>query len=312
MKACFIGLGSIGTRHCLNLTQICKEQDLSLKIHALRATDKPLRESLSGITITPLRSYDEMDEDYDAIFLTNPTSLHYETLRRVCGKARCFFIEKPVFERTNEDIEDLPLRKDAICYVAAPLRYTGVLREAQKVTAAHRVYSARAISSSYLPDWRPGIDYRETYSAHREMGGGVSIDLIHEWDYLTMLFGFPNRIYSIIGKYSDLEIDSDDLAAYIAAYDDKTIEVHLDYFGKKTQRYLELLTDVGTYLFDIANATVHFPDGKELRLTESVNGRYLEEMRSFLRLVNGTCRISGNSIEHAVRVLKLTKGLNSQ
>ena len=52
-----------------------------------------------------------------------------------------------------------------------------------------KVYSARAISSSYLPDWRPGQDYRTTYSAHKDMGGGVSIDLIHEWDYLSWLFG---------------------------------------------------------------------------------------------------------------------------
>ena len=44
-----------------------------------------------------------------------------------------------------------------------------------------------------------------TYSAHKDMGGGVSIDLIHEWDYLTYLFGMPSEIYSILDKVSDLE-----------------------------------------------------------------------------------------------------------
>ena len=72
--------------------------------------------------------------------------------------------------------------------------------------------SARVICSSYLPDWRPGVDYRTVYSAHKALGGGVTIDLIHEWDYLVDLFGVPQKLYNFKGTYSDLEIDSDDLS----------------------------------------------------------------------------------------------------
>jgi predicted dehydrogenase len=104
------------------------------------------------------------------------------------------------------------------------------------------VICASAMSSSYLPDWRPGQDYRKTYSAHKDMGGGVSIDLIHEWDYLTWLFGMPTEYHSMINKVSNLEIDSDDLAIYIGKNDKTTFELHLDYFGRQTQRTLDLFT----------------------------------------------------------------------
>ena len=53
------------------------------------------------------------------------------------------------------------------------------------------------------------------------MGGGVGIDLIHEWDYLTWLFGTPVETYSIQRKISNLEIDSDDVAI-----DEITFQTH--------------------------------------------------------------------------------------
>ena len=67
------------------------------------------------------------------------------------------------------------------------------------VSYTHLVYSARVLCSSYLPGWRPGVDYRTVYSAHKDMGGGVTIDLIHEWDYLVELFGKPEKMYNFKG-----------------------------------------------------------------------------------------------------------------
>lgn len=308
MKACFIGLGSIGTRHILNLSRICNEENIPLEIHAVRHSDRPLKAQLQSLNMKSLRSYSEMDSFYDMIFLTNPTSLHYETLMQVGDKSKYFFIEKPVFENWNEDIEILPLTKDAICYVAAPLRYTAVIRKAGEFVQKHRIYSARAISSSYLPDWRPGLDYRQTYSARKALGGGVSIDLIHEWDYLSMLFGMPEKVYSLIGKYSQLEIDSDDLAVYIAKYRDHLIELHLDYFGRKTRRELELYAEDGCWKFDITNSCVVSPEGSCQFFSEELNDRYVREMRYFLSLLSGKENKSWNTIEHACQVLRITKG----
>ncbi len=68
------------------------------------------------------------------------------------------------------------------------------------------------------------------------MGGGVSIDLIHELDYLCYLFGLPQRVRLEKGKYSSLEIDSDDLALYQLAYPDKLAQIYLDYFGVSARR----------------------------------------------------------------------------
>ena len=192
-------------------------------------------------------------------------------------------------------------------YVAGPLRYSPVIQKLREIIGRQRVYSVRAICSSYLPDWRPGSDYRQTYSAKREWGGGVAIDLIHEWDYIVDLFGFPQKVYRICGKYSDLEIDSADIAVYIAEYKDMVAELHLDYFGRETRRQIELYTADGTITGDLLRNTVFFTNtGEPIQFTEDGNEMYLREMRFFLG-----CLREGkdfNTIRHSLAVLDIALG----
>ena len=77
--------------------------------------------------------------------------------------------------------------------MAAPMRWCGTMLALKEELPRLKPYSARVICSSYLPDWRPGVDYRTVYSAHREMGGGVTIDLIHEWDTWWSCSACPAR-----------------------------------------------------------------------------------------------------------------------
>ena len=155
-----------------------------------------------------------------------------------------------------------------------------------------------------MPDWRPKQDYRKVYSAKKELGGGVSIDLIHEWDYLTYLFGFPDEIFNLQGQFSQLEIDSEDLSIYIAEYEDKLVELHLDYFGRQTKREIELFTDKGLIKADLINNSIILPGGNSLKLED--NDMYRNEICRFFDLINNKKK-NLNSPEHAFKVLKLIK-----
>ena len=170
------------------------------------------------------------------------------------------------------------------------------------------VICARAMSSSYLPDWRPGQDYRKTYSAHKDMGGGVSIDLIHEWDYLTWLFGMPTEYHSMINKVSNLEIDSDDLAIYIGKNEKTTFELHLDYFGRQTQRTLDLFIADDTIHCDLIAGTVSYLKKREtIKLESERNAFQMAEIAHFFEIINNNT-INDSTPEHAYQVLKIAKG----
>ena len=309
-KIAFVGLGSIATRHLKNVAAFLSNRGDTFSIDLYRSQMRPLPEELAVLVKEVYLYTDEIPAErlYDVVFVTNPTSMHYETLEKFCKNTKSFFIEKPVFDSTCVDEALFDKLKGIKCYVACPLRYNAVLQYVKNNVNLDQVYSARAISSSYLPDWRPGQDYRKTYSAHKDMGGGVSIDLIHEWDYLTWLFGKPTECKQMIRKVSNLEIDSDDLAIYIGRNDKTTFELHLDYFGRQTLRTLDLFTEDDTIHCDLIGGTViYLKEGKTVKLESERNAFQMMEIEHFFEIINNNTD-NDSTPEHAYRVLKIAKG----
>lgn len=310
-KIAFIGMGSIGKRHLKNLCTALKADGIEYSVDLFRSD---LKRELEG-EITALidnqyllSSPVSLDTVYDMVFITNPTKLHFRTLKDFLPYGKAFFVEKPIFDTTDVDMNELGDISEKTVYVACPLRYNAVISYVRENIRKEDVVSVRAISSSYLPDWRPGTDYRTCYSAHKEMGGGVSIDLIHEWDYLSFLFGEPTRGYSIISKKSELQIDSDDTALYIAESDGISFEVHLDYFGRKTVRELDIFTKDDTVRCDIINGTVSYlKSGKNVKFQFERNDFQMNEIRHFLDIVSGKAE-NDSTAEHALKVLKIARG----
>ncbi|HWT73645.1 MAG TPA: Gfo/Idh/MocA family oxidoreductase [Mobilitalea sp.] len=304
MKICFIGLGSIGTRHLRNISRILDQRKIAYIIDAFRTGSTELSDDLTALLHEEYRAIDQLPKDYDIIFITNPTSLHFETIQSVMDKTRHLFIEKPIFESCNYQIDNLSRKEEGIYYVACPLRYSPVIKYIKDFICNEKVLSVRAISSSYLPEWRKGVDYRNVYSAKKALGGGVSLDLIHEWDYLTYLFGMPEKIYNLNGHFSELEIDCDDISVYIAKYKDKLAEVHLDYIGRKTTRKLELYCKDTVISADLIANRIEFSGACEKGVVLEKEDIYLNEMNHFLDIISGKAGNS-NDIKHAYQVLEL-------
>ena len=308
-RIAFCGLGSIAKRHLKNVCTFLDEHEDSYEIDLYRSSLKPLPENIQPLISKEYLFSEPIQKAYDVVFVTNPTSLHYETLKKFKAHTRYFFVEKPIFDRTTVDETIFEELKGIDCYVACPLRYNPVLQYVKDQINLDEVFAARAISSSYLPDWRPGQDYRQCYSAHKDMGGGVGIDLIHEWDYLTWFFGMPEKCYSIQDKISNLEIDSDDIAIYIAKAGNKTIELHLDYFGRKSTRRLELYMPDDTILCDILKGSVIYQKKNEcINLNAERNAYQIAEIKHFFDIIEHK-RPNDSTAEHAYAVLKLAKGL---
>lgn len=307
MKVCVIGLGSIGKRHTKNLIKVLGDRGDTYVVDVLRSNRTALPNEFNEIIQNQYYSVEELPNGYDVIFVTNPTFCHYDTVKNVLGKTRHMFIEKPVFDSLTYELCSLPLRSDGVYYVACPLRHKSIMRYVkEEIMSKESVLSARIISSSYLPMWRRETDYRNTYSAHKDMGGGVTRDLIHEWDYALDLFGDPTRVYHIQRHISKLDIDSDDISIYIAEYPKMFLEVHLDYIGQKTERVLQLFTNGKRIDIDlIQNRIVEYAENKlvsEKHFQEE--DCYVNEMEYFIDCIEGK-RSNINTVDKAYHTLKI-------
>lgn len=303
----FVGLGSIAKRHIKNVCDYITSCGNTYSIDLYRSNiGRPISEEIRPlVTASYLYSLD-VQKDYDMVFITNPTSLHLEAAVKFRPHAKALFIEKPVFNGFDVDENVINTLDEIPSYVACPLHYNPVLQYVKQNIALTKVIAVRAMSSSYLPDWRPGQDYRQTYSAHADQGGGVDIDLIHEWDYLTWVFGMPSTCKAIVGKYSALEIDSNDIALYVAKNDQMTFELHLDYFGRKTQRTLEIFTQDDTIQCDLIAGTItYLKEDKIINVNAERNAFQMAEIKHFFDIAEGRIENDSN-VAHGVKVLKLT------
>ena len=302
MNVCLIGLGSIGQRHLKNVHAVAAARGIEVMTDVVEPRQLDyLDDATRALVRNRFSALGEMGR-YDMIFVANPSQLHRETLEVVKDRGRFFFVEKPVFTTALPADALAPYADERRFYVACPIRHTRVYGFLSGFVPQNKVFCARAICSSYLPEWRPGTDYRRTYAA-QEGSGGVKLDLIHEFDYLFTLFGMPQKMCLLDGKFSDLELKSVDGVSFVARYPDKTLELHLDYYGRVPRREIELYTADDVVVCDFIKAEIRFSkSGRRIDLAEERNEYCLREIGYFFDFaMNGAANI--NSIPYANKII---------
>jgi len=218
-------------------------------------------------------------------------------------------IEKPVLN-TLKDSESISGEIDdrgIITYVACNLRFHPAicflkenLRPAEKKINEVNIYCG-----SYLPDWRPGRDFRTLYSADESKGGGVHLDLIHEIDYCIWIFGFPQKTSSVKTKNSTLAINAIDYAHYLFEYADFTASITLNYFRKDSKRQIEILFEDGTWTVDLIKSTIVDDNQKIIFESElRMKNTYKMQLEYFIKQVNNK-RQPMNDFKEALNVLEI-------
>src|SRR3990167_11509646 len=110
-KIAMVGLGSIGKRHLINIDKVLKRRGFDYSLDLIRRhNSNALEADFDKIVSTIYTENETIPDDYDVIFITNPTHLHYDTIKKYSQKSKHLFIEKPVFDNTTINISELSLK----------------------------------------------------------------------------------------------------------------------------------------------------------------------------------------------------------
>jgi predicted dehydrogenase len=142
-------------------------------------------------------------------------------------------------------------------YVAFPFRFDEGFRAlARACGQIGRLVSVRIECESYLPNWRPQRDYRESYSA-RAAEGGVLRDLAHELDYAVRLFGRPGSVFCGVADRGILGIEAEESAdLWWEGRDCVPVSLHLDYLSPVSRRMVRVVGKEGAVAWDALEGTV--------------------------------------------------------
>ena len=216
-RVLIVGYGSIGKRHL----RIARETLPNADIRVLR------HQSFSGSIELADGCFSDLEQARSyrpqAAVIANPAPFHIATALALAGAHTHLLVEKPLSTDSSGAQALIRTMRDRglILQVGYNLRFTpslGRFRELLQTGAIGRVLSVRCEVGQYLPSWRPDVDYRQTVSARRELGGGALLELSHELDYLRWIFGDVAWLNAWVGKQSELEIDVEDTAHLVLGF----------------------------------------------------------------------------------------------
>jgi len=295
MKVLVIGCGSIGQRHIRNLLKVGSVEILAFDFDKKRCQQvRRLSPKIKASLIL-----DQLWKENPKIaFITTPTSLHLNYATMAAKRGCHLFIEKPLANEI-EGIKTLLTtvkKKKLISLVGCNMRFYWAIAKIKQLlmdNSIGRVISAQIAAGQYLPDWHPEEDYRKTYSAKSELGGGVILDAIHEIDYSIWFFGQVEKIVAMYGKLSSLEIETEDNAEIIAKFKKgPLVNIHVDYLQHPYGRSCKLIGEKGTIDWDISQKKVKLYSAKTKKYKAFLQPRkydfnwmYLDEIKYFLNCV---------------------------
>jgi predicted dehydrogenase len=324
MKFLIAGLGSIGRRHFRNLIALGEKDIVLLRTHKATLPD----DELAGYPVETDLQEALTKHKPDAVIVANPTSMHLDVAIPAAEAGCHILLEKPVSHSLErlDGLQQAAQKSGSKILVGFQFRYHPTLNKARELIqqdALGRILTVHAHWGEYLPQWHPWEDYRQSYAARADLGGGVIVTLTHPLDYLRYLIGDVEALWSFKGHISPLEINVEDVAEIGLKFANGVVGgVHVNYFQRPPIHRLEIVGTKGTLRWDNADGILHlyqlpapfgsFSDNPPAPVIESFsppegferNQLFVAQTRHFIETIRGKQEpICG--LEDGIQALKL-------
>ncbi len=277
-----VGLGSAGRRHAANLAKLgASEIAVCSESQRLECFE------IEGVRAFMFHSYKEaLAWHPDAVIIANPTALHAQYAAAALLGGAHVYVEKPL-DRSTTQIGSLAetLRSSGqVLAVGNQLRFSPCLGRLKSLLDAGelgRIVHVHVEMGEYLPSYHPDEDYRNSYAARAELGGGVLLTQIHDINYLHWLFGRFDSAYAVGGKTSSLEIDVEDNVTFLlVSKTARAVTGHMNFILRPRRRTLIVAGERASAEWDFYRNTLELISEGPSR--EAVRGDLLDRNAMFV------------------------------
>jgi predicted dehydrogenase len=282
------GAGSIGMRHARNLGVLGEASIAIAEPDAERL--KAAKTELGVRAFADIR--EALKEFHPTIvFICSPTKEHVPQALLAVMSGADVFIEKPV-SHSLEGMEELETAaRDRIAMIGCNMRFHPGPKQVKQLLDAGEIGTvkrARIHAASYLPDWRPGSDYRKNYSADPAQGGAI-LDFIHEIDLALWYAGPATLSAASVKPATAIGLSVDGEAAMTLAHASGAVsDVTVSFVKKGYERGCDIEGSDGRIVWTFGRGVQLLgADGAEKKFFAEpeefdFNQVYVDEIRYFL------------------------------
>ena len=310
LSGVIVGLGSIGNRHLNNCLELGVGQMSVVRRPNSNSQFSPPDE------VSVVHSIAEaLQSKPDFAIVCNPSHLHASTAIEFLDGNCHVLIEKPLGKTIGPDEQKLievSAQSDRIVAMAYCMRFHPVYARAKELVqsgAIGRCLYAKAWFEGFLPDWHPWEDYKQSYAALPEQGGGVLRTLDHEMDFLNWVLGPAESVSGEAFNSQGIGIEADDVAMYQMKHPAGVHSQVTTAFCRKPQsRGFEFVGTEGSLSFRHEDGDLWLSTHPESLLTatsENIAEMYIDLGRDFLKCTAGTSKSSLPLLEDGVQNMVL-------
>ncbi|RAP34027.1 hypothetical protein DID75_00170 [Candidatus Marinamargulisbacteria bacterium SCGC AG-410-N11] len=307
-KIAIIGFGSIGQRHFT----VIKNKFPNIEPIIVRSNKKKEDKNINCKIVYSLE--DVIKLNIQAAIIASPATFHIEQAIFLASHNIHLLIEKPLSHNLEniDKLKKIIKKNNLICKVGYVLRNDPNLIKFKQYLDTYDIGTILDVSitaSSYLPNWRPDQNYKNTVSAKKSLGGGVILELSHEIDYIQWLFGIPKNMASIIYNSNTLDIDTEDsVRVLMTSNKNYPISLFMNFCSRKNSRICEVLTCKGVLMLDLINQQVVWYENKKKPITSrnkfDRNIIFEKQLENFFEAINNNL-VKENTLSSAIDVLKM-------
>lgn len=290
MNCCIIGKGSIGIRHSKNLFK------LNIKTFFLRR-------KIITTNKNELSSDDKKIKKMDFFIITNPSSLHLGTIKNVLKYNKPILVEKP-FITQKKILEEIKGFKKI--FVLYQMRYDPRINFIKKKIKKKEIKKSIFLWRTYLPSWHNNEDYRKSYAAKKNLGGGAIFTMSHEIDLAIYLLGNVKYL-KVKTKKNKLKINVEDNAEiFLKHTSGSESKIFLDFASKKLKRNFKIYNKKNYIFWNFYKDKVQFQK-KSIKFRYNNDDIYFKEIKDTVKKIKDKkydlSRIHINKILHTQQII---------